>query len=304
MEHFYHVLDRDLIDYGVFEHGGLNLRGRPEDLDRDYVCFLGAAQTFGRFCAEPFPELVGRATNLGVVNLGTGGAGPEFFLRSDAALALANRARLVVVQVMSARSVGNRIFHPEIGGNYGFLLPGFRRTMLTRALDDLFAGRDPRGRSGRFIRDLIGETRANYVEAMLRLLAAVRRPKVLVWFAQRRPEACPDVDGLSRAFWLRRRFVLAAGLARLARFRPYAASRAGGFPHLVNPTMLDALRPAADAYVEVASRAGLPHVLRDAAGEELRRDWYYPSPEMHRLAAEALVPACLRLLNRTGPGGP
>ena len=41
--------------------------------------FVGAAQTFGRLCALPFPSLLAETMGIEVLNLGHGGAGPEFF---------------------------------------------------------------------------------------------------------------------------------------------------------------------------------------------------------------------------------
>jgi LPS sulfotransferase NodH len=71
--------------------------------------------------------------------------------------------------------------------------------------------------------------------------------------------------------------------------------------------VLEALRPHADAFVDCTSRAGIPQKLWPATkridGTILREGWlfndYYPSPEIHREAADRLVPACQRLIERS-----
>jgi hypothetical protein len=49
---------------------------RPETLEPgSYFVCLGVAQTFGRFCALPFPTLLARRLDLPVLNISHGGAG-------------------------------------------------------------------------------------------------------------------------------------------------------------------------------------------------------------------------------------
>ena len=63
----------------------LFIRGpRPERLEPgSYFVCLGAAQTFGRFCAQPFPTLLGQRLGYPVLNISHGGAGPSFFCISN-----------------------------------------------------------------------------------------------------------------------------------------------------------------------------------------------------------------------------
>lgn len=77
-----YCLDERLIDPSRMQP--LFIRGpRPERLEaRRYGVFLGAAQTFGRFCSDPFPSQIGRRLGLPVLNIqrgllgGAGHVGP------------------------------------------------------------------------------------------------------------------------------------------------------------------------------------------------------------------------------------
>jgi hypothetical protein len=81
--------------------------------------------------------------------------------------------------------------------------------------------------------------------------------------------------------------------------------------------MVAGLTPRCDAYVECVTRRGLPQRLVDREGKpttvmhsynllnpEVRTEThnnYYPSPEMHEDAANALEPICRRLLGAAQP---
>ena len=109
--HGYQPSDFEVVDYEQFElseHLPLFRGPRPsrEALDSgEFFCVMGAAQTFGRLVREPWPNLLSGAIGLPVLNLGQGGLGPDFFLHKDL-VALAQRARFIIVQVMSGRSIG------------------------------------------------------------------------------------------------------------------------------------------------------------------------------------------------------
>src|SRR5262249_37005464 len=76
------------------------------------------------------------------------------------------------------------------------------------------------------------------------------------------------------------------------------------YPQLVNRSMVDAIRPYSDGYVECVSELGIPQELwaadnvLDGARLEDGKLWnyYYPSPAMHMEAASALEPLCRRYL--------
>ncbi len=105
-----YCLDKKIID--PYTGKSLQLRGpKPQNLvkNRYFVC-LGAAQTFGRYCAKPYPMLLEEKIGLPGLNLGQGGAGPSFFGQNKKLLDYINNARFVIVQVMSGRSQDNSLF--------------------------------------------------------------------------------------------------------------------------------------------------------------------------------------------------
>ena len=80
----YQARDREVVDYRMTELPGTGLMFRgplPEMLEAgSYFAAVGAAQTFGCLCEAPYPVLLAQAIGLPALNLGYGGAGPEFFL--------------------------------------------------------------------------------------------------------------------------------------------------------------------------------------------------------------------------------
>src|SRR5437016_3173502 len=103
-----HILDYDLYELpGVRPYPG-NGRFRGPRLASDrYIACVGAAQTFGCFCAEPFPFLLRQRLGMDALNLGYGGASPSFHASSPAIMDYINRARVVIVQILSGRSQSN-----------------------------------------------------------------------------------------------------------------------------------------------------------------------------------------------------
>lgn len=288
--------DLEVVDYAMQELAptGLEFRGPlPPSLQPGaFFACLGAAQTFGCFCEQPFPALVARRMGLPALNLGYGGAGPAFFLGQPALLEIVNRARFVVLQVMSARSESNSRFE---SGGLEFLR---RRSDGTRLgaeaawraeLDGLrhLPGVDASWlrwllrRVGRLeTRRLVAETRRNWIESHRRLAARIRVPTVLLWFSKRLPHYRASLRDLGSLF--------------------------SEFPHLVDAPTLEAVKPHFGSYVECVTSRGSPQLLRsrltgapcsvdpsrdrpDLGGEVWTHNHYYPSPEMHEDAAAALL---------------
>lgn len=297
--------DHEVIDYRMCElpRTGLEFRGPlpPSLAPGSYFVCVGAAQTFGCFCEEPFPSLLSKSLELPVLNLGYGGAGPAFFLSQPALLEIINAARLAVVQVMSARSESNSRFD---SGGLEYLL---RRSDGARlGADEAWqAELDGTGilpkqqapwlrwcarRVGRIrARRLVAETRRNWIESNGRLAAAIRVPKVLSWFSTRAPHYATSYRNLGTLF--------------------------AAFPNLVNEPMLAAVRPHFDRTAECVSARGSPQPLRsrftgapcsvdpgrdrpDLGGNLWTHNYYYPSPEMHQDAARVLQPVLRELLER------
>ena len=191
-------------------------------------------------------------------------------------LELLNSAEFVVVQVFSGRSESNSYFdNSKGGGRRGVRLKDGKVLTFEEFLRE-FTVSEPT----KLVKQVINETRYNYVNNMIRLLNGIRRPKVLFWFSRRLPKYDPD-------------FTTVSGVLR-------------GFPQLVDDEMLNEIRPWCDMYIECVSSKGLPQKLwpsqHEIPGTSLNMGMlfnrYYPSPEMHAEAADLLAIACRRLLSK------
>jgi hypothetical protein len=269
----YPALDAHIVDYEVFDLSPLSgLRGPKPPLEPGsfFVC-IGAAQTYGRFCQRPFPTILSEEFSLPVLNLGAAGAGPLLFLRRPELFEYINRARFAIVQVMSARGEDNSYFESL---DFGILR---RRSggdpMLTWAAYQELVETE----SEEVVRQVVAETRANFVRYHAELLAAIEVPTILFWFARRTADYSEGYSDARQLF--------------------------GGFPQLVDAATMAQIKPQADAYVECVTSRGLPQPLFDRftgerttmqntatefGGRELTHNFYYPSPEMHEDAAAAL----------------
>jgi hypothetical protein len=133
------------------------------------------------------------------------------------------------------------------------------------------------------IKEILIETRTNYVNNMIKLLQLIEVPKILLWFSQREPDYTEEFEDVRKFF--------------------------GQYPHLVNQVMVDKIKPYTDEYVESISEDGMPQKLVNRfTGEtpmvykvhkdkaEIKKfNTYYPSPEMHHHATEQLLPVCRKM---------
>ena len=284
----YQTDDAPIIDYKLWALDGLQLRGPSPDWERPYFAAVGAAQVFGRFAGTPFPELLARALRLQAFNVGMSGAGPSFFLRRPRLLALINRAQFAIVHIMSGRSVSNRML--SLGINQGVLFrrdkekpsPQFAEVAYRELLNELPIDQ---------LVALRSENRDIYVREMQDLLTSIAVPKLLLYWSDRAVDYRESVSSIG-GYW-------------------------GGFPHFVNREMVDLLRPFSDRYIEVEGRRGLPqHLINKSTGVPVvmwpedkfpdvklrEHNHYYPSPEMHEDAFQAVQPACKDLLGHRQAG--
>lgn len=302
--------DWEVVDYELWELGDCGLvppasravRGPcPGKLqDKQFVTCLGAAQTFGALCRQPFPALIQESIGQPVLNLGFGGAGPSFFLNDPELINVVNRSSLAVVQVMSARSTSNSLFQST---GTDFVLR--RSDGKQFAAEQIFVSLLKQGqgigpfRPKRFlprimatigqqkVKRIVRECRESYLEEYSELLGRIKVPKVLLWISKRAPEYQERYAAIGELF--------------------------AEFPQLVNRGMVEQLRTQCDAYVECVTSRGSPqHLISRFTGEPVgirhadarpdlpatssNKDGYYPSPEMHEDAASALIPVCMSLL--------
>lgn len=280
----YQKRDFEIIDYDLYNLEGFHRPFRGPSISNfeigNYITCVGAAQTFGCYADEPFPYLIQQKIGMPVLNFGVAGAGPSFFLRRRSFIKKINEGKLAIIQVMSGRSESNSLFMSN-GGE-----------MLTRISDNKQLGAGPayneliKNNSKDFIKNIIEETRENWVQNNILLLKQITVPKILFWFSVREPKYQEKFRSSMELF--------------------------GYFPQLVNDSMLVRLISYADCYVEAVSSEGLPQKLKsrftgeevsitkrsDLGGEKKYANDYYPSPEMHKLAADKLIPYCKSLFGK------
>lgn len=277
----YQARDWDVVDYEMFAIPGLDysLRGPkvPQGTAR-YASIIGAGQSFGVLVRDPYAHKLARDLSMEVMNLSVGGAAPALFLSNPAAIEACNASGLCIIQILSGRSSHSSYFESRDGKNMlrprGSSLPFVPGDT---AYEAMFAN-EPYP----LPQIVIGEVRANWTKEMLQLMALIKVPKVLLWFSERSPDALPET------------------------FTKYRQA-AGKFPHFVTRQMINDIRAYADDYVEVTSTRGMPNQLtnrftggpaRVLLGDKAKpasEDKYYPSPEMHEDAYQALRGPVARL---------
>jgi hypothetical protein len=311
----YQLRDFEIVDYQMFDLPGTRLSFRgpaPSTLDSGaYFTCVGAAQTLGCFCEHPYATLIAEKIGLPALNLGYGGAGPEFFERHESLDKFINGGRFLILQIMSGRSQSNSIFEcrglelltrridgAKLSSNLGYsdLLYGVPSFQPGRFLQRLSRRVFPRLIVPKLlakprIRRVIEETRRGWVESYQRFLSRINVPVLLLWFSKRQPhyqESFADIGGLF-----------------------------GEFPQLVNREMVESVRRLCDQYVECISDRGSPQLLvsrftgkpaavdpaqdrADFAGDLWTHNRYYPTPEMHEDAAQALLAPVKILLQKPG----
>lgn len=283
MGYGYQKRDYEIVDYQLWQMDGIQhpFRGpKPASLEKnEYFACLGAAQTFGCFCEKPFPTLLSEKLSFDVLNIGHAGAGPLFFIKRKKYIQLVNNARFAVIQVMSGRSEGNSVFE-SLHGRRQIIRKNDGKLMIAdKAYKELIETTDEKR-----IKEIIDETRENYVNHFIELLEAIKVPKILFWFSERPPDYIEEFTDYKTLF--------------------------GKYPQFVNREMIAKLKLFADYYIESISSEGLPQPLfnrftgnrvgfkgndnTDAKAEMFNT--YYPSPQMHEHAFSSLVQLCSNLI--------
>lgn len=279
-------IDDPLFDYQIYRFGQTRqiFRGPQPELRGRYLCFIGGSSTFGRYADAPYSDLIGRESGQTVLNLGSDGAGPGFFLADHEVLRAAMDAELTVVQAMCATATSNRMFSVRP-----------RRNLRLHAVSDLLAGIYPEVDFSRFaftkpmLRHLhevdpnrfklvSNEMKNAWIGRMQTLLSTLESKTLLFYLSEREPDDLSVPEG------------------------DLAAMK---YPQFVDRAMLDAVRLAADGYAQCVTSVGLPQDLRvhgrpvlfRPSGEPINENTEFASPEMHAAAAEALMPEITRLIN-------
>ncbi len=270
-----------LIDYDCFELPGLSgmWRGpRPSSLrPGEYVLFLGAAQTFGAFVADPFSARVGRALGVGVLNLGAGGVSPLFYSSNEAIMNIVRDAGVVVVQAMAARMVPNSAMNAIDNMNLVYMRDDPNKTIMDSgvAWEKLRLGHGAEALEG-----LVKESRQTWAQSMIEIATRANGRSVLLWMSERPPAYTLNNNSLFGIF--------------------------ERFPQLIDEECLGEIKRAYSHYVEVVvpnrepaptisffSNTVLPVIFGGSRYEEQQlqtSDSYYPTEKMHESVAEKLIP--------------
>ena len=269
--------DEDLwMDYQIWYANGYPYRGPKPDLNKDYISAIGAAQVFGRYVSFPFPSLLSNFCNIGCANLGTAGKGPSsphFFDNMD----IINKSKLCVVTVMSGRSVGNRYWSCYGGNNYGKNeLNGEEcvgQVFWEYVIRELYTGE---------VRDLIHETRNQYIEEFKRLFTAITVPTIFLYMSKfGYCEYKLDLSDTNSLF--------------------------GCFPQMVDKDTVMNISQFSDQFVEVIyksepERIPAPqenHYAQQFLGlpkELMAYNNYYPTSKEHFATLDALLPTVERII--------
>ena len=191
------------------------------------------------------------------------------------ALEAASNAEVCIIQVMSARSLSNRMFQVRPKKNA-------QLAAVSKALSDLFLHVDFETFSyahnilnqiaeedGEKFIEVEKELKTAWVARTRLMLESIQTKKILFWFSERAPNEEPRTADKKTKL---------------------------KYPHYVDQAMLDAVTPFVDKVVYCISNEGLPQsllidgeaVLQTPFGMPVRENRYYPSPEMHQQAAEVL----------------
>jgi hypothetical protein len=179
----------------------LTFRGPKRRMEGDFVVVLGSTETYGKFIETPYPDLVEGRIGMPIVNFGCVNAGVDAFAYDPTVLEAVNDARAVVVQIMGAQNMSNRLYtvHPRRNDRFldasallkavyrevDFTEFHFTRHMLN-TLRDIDAARFEMVRN---------ELKQAWTARMRMLLQSVNRPVLLLWFSDRDPpaEGAPDL---------------------------------------------------------------------------------------------------------------
>jgi hypothetical protein len=224
------------LDYSLCRYGQsrLSFRGPRADLGEEYVAFLGGTETFGKYVAAPYPDLVGEVIGRQSVNLGCVNAGLDALILDEGIRDCAAKASACVIQVIGAHMLTNRYYqvHPRRNDRFLAVKPDlealfpntdFTDVHFARHLIATLAERSPEG-----LEAVRQELSTLWVWRMRKLLDLVGKPVVLVWISGRRPEE----DGTAHD---------------------------ADDPLFVDQAMLDALRPDVAGIVEIVREVGPRH---------------------------------------------
>ncbi len=273
----YDAVGQGSLDYLACRYGTSKVlfRGPRKPLKKPYIAFFGGTETYGKFVANPFPDLLEEKLGMPCVNLGCTNAGIEVFASDPHLTEIGAGAKVTVMQVLSAQNMSNRFYSVHPRRNDRFLKPSglleaifrdvdfaefnFTKHMLTH-LNTVSPER---------FRTVREELQSAWVARMRHLLGRITGRTVLLWFG----EADPDNrdNGMGRDPWFITREMietLRSDVTEIVEVLPSEYAREQGtdgmvFSELERPAAETMLGPV--AHQEAA--AALAPVLRKLVGQ-------------------------------------
>ncbi|MCF2871851.1 DUF6473 family protein [Octadecabacter sp. G9-8] len=237
----------------------VSFRGPMRPINGRYIAVLGGSETFGKYIAQPFPDLIETAIGEVCVNLGCQSGGPDVFLQDAAIQSLCHDAAATVIQIVGAVNQSNTFYKVHPRRNDRFIAPSEKLKALYPEIDFseiAFTGhliaRLRAVDEDRFalVRDQLEQT---WVRRMKALIGQANGPVVLLWLAPSAPRKVAQ----------------------------------GGEPAFVTRGMLNQLRPYVADIVEVIAEPGCTDGMLFAPLEELTAREAM-GPDAHIAAAKAL----------------
>ncbi|KAF0675560.1 hypothetical protein PMES_02191 [Profundibacterium mesophilum KAUST100406-0324] len=247
----------------------LSFRGPRRQLGGEYLSCIGGTETYGRYVAQPFPDILEQDMDLRCVNFGYVNAGIDVFLGDATVIETCAHSAVTVIQVLGAHNLTNRFYtvHPRRNDRFvkasamlRALYPeiDFTHFHFTRHMLDCLIETSP----SRF-ELVLSELQRLWIAKMRLLTDRVGRKAVLVWIADRGP------GGSESTVW-------------------------GGAPLFVTRAMLDAVEGRLIGLVEVVET---PQERAAALGDkvfgpgEQQVALQVPGPRTHMRAADAIADA-------------
>lgn len=260
------------INYQEYRFGRSQqrFRGPKPDLSKPYIAVIGGSEVYGRFVPNTFTHQLSHRLKMPVVNWGTPGAGPTFFLKDPTVLEACSNAKICVVSAMGAVPTSNRLYSVykrrnsrvrSVSENLSDLYPGVDHTDYRFAHNMLRAFHKECGQRFRIVER---EIQAAWIARMRELLDDIDSVKVLLWMSGR----SPDDD---------------AG--------PSADENFVKFPSFVTREMFETVAEFADAVVEYVASYTIAEDKEDGRifDDPIKRpaiNW--PGPTMHSQTADVL----------------
>jgi hypothetical protein len=198
----FEALGPGALDYLPCRYGTSKLlfRGPRRSLQSPYVAFLGGTETYGKFIANPYPDLVEQELGMTCLNLGCVNAGIDVFTSAPQVPDLTEAATLTVIQVMGAHNMSNRFYSVHPRRNDRFVKPSSLLQAIYREVD--FAEfnftkhmlqRLHMLSPGRF-ETVVEELKEAWLARMRTLIKNTKGKTVLLWFADHTPDEVMDIS--------------------------------------------------------------------------------------------------------------